>query len=213
MGAHRYGLRDDQWERIEGLLPGRQRSVGRPAEDNRRLWKRCCIAIATGYHARFAGAFRRLPGCAYPVQSSARRGVGKKLFDRLAQDADNDYAMIDSTIVRDHQHSAGALKKKGVDPAIGRSKGGLSTKIHATVDALGNRRDFILPAGKLATWKAPMCCCRNWRPIYCWLTKASMPTNGLQFPCKRRAKSPSSRPRPTARCSGLTTRNFTKPVT
>ena len=29
----------------------------------------------------------------------------------LAADADNEYAMIDSTIVRAHQHSAGAPKK------------------------------------------------------------------------------------------------------
>jgi transposase len=41
----------------------------------------------------------------------ARRGVWKKLFQHLAAEADNEYAMIDSTIVRAHQHSAGALKK------------------------------------------------------------------------------------------------------
>jgi len=35
MGVHRYGLRDDQWERIEGMLPGRKGSVGRPAGNNR----------------------------------------------------------------------------------------------------------------------------------------------------------------------------------
>jgi hypothetical protein len=51
--------------------------------------------------------------------------------------------MIDSTIVRAHQHSAGALKKTGAlkkveDQALGRSRGGLSTKIHALVDALDN---------------------------------------------------------------------------
>jgi hypothetical protein len=33
------------------------------------------------------------------------------LFEHLAGDADNEYAMIDSTIVRAHQHSAGAVKK------------------------------------------------------------------------------------------------------
>lgn len=41
----------------------------------------------------------------------AKRGVWKRIFAYLAQDADNEYAMIDSTIVRAHQHSAGALKK------------------------------------------------------------------------------------------------------
>jgi transposase len=38
-------------------------------------------------------------------------GVWESLFKRLAGDADNEYAMIDSTIVRAHQHSAGARKK------------------------------------------------------------------------------------------------------
>jgi IS5 family transposase len=41
-----------------------------------------------------------------------------------------------------------AHKKDGEDQAIGRSKGGLSTKIHALVDALGNPLDFILTPGQ-----------------------------------------------------------------
>ena len=41
-----------------------------------------------------------------------------------------------------------ALKKDGADQAIGRSKGGLSTKIHATVDALGNPTGFLLTPGQ-----------------------------------------------------------------
>ncbi len=39
-------------------------------------------------------------------------------------------------------------KKDGQDQAIGRSKGGLSTKIHAIVDALGNPTAFFLTAGQ-----------------------------------------------------------------
>src|SRR6202522_2584805 len=48
--------------------------------------------------------------------------------------------MIDSTIVRAHQHAAGARRQKGGADAqgLGRSRGGLSTKIHAASDALGN---------------------------------------------------------------------------
>jgi len=34
--------------------------------------------------------------------------VWQQVFEHLANDADNEYAMIDSTIVRAHQHSAGA---------------------------------------------------------------------------------------------------------
>ena len=56
--------------------------------------------------------------------------------------------MIDSTIVRAHQHSAGAPKKDD-DQAIGRSKGGLSTKVHALVNALGNPLRFLLTPGQV----------------------------------------------------------------
>ena len=41
----------------------------------------------------------------------AKSGIWAKLFQPLAGEADNEYAMIDSTIVRAHQHSAGAIKK------------------------------------------------------------------------------------------------------
>ena len=43
----------------------------------------------------------------------AANGVWEKVFQHLAKEADNEYAMIDSTIVRAHQHSAGAQKKRG----------------------------------------------------------------------------------------------------
>ena len=41
-----------------------------------------------------------------------------------------------------------APKKAGEDQAIGRSRGGLSTKIHALVDALGNPVNFFLTGGE-----------------------------------------------------------------
>ena len=50
----------------------------------------------------------------------SKAGVWRRIFEDLAQDADNEYALIDSTIVRAHQHSAGA-KKEGGCQAIGRS--------------------------------------------------------------------------------------------
>ena len=112
MGVRRYGLRDDQWERIEGMLPGRRGSVGRPARDNR------LFVEAVLYRYRAGIPWRDLPerfGDFRVVHTRfsrwAGRGVWKKLFEHLAADADNEYAMIDSTIVRAHQHSAGACKK------------------------------------------------------------------------------------------------------
>ncbi|MBY0272348.1 MAG: hypothetical protein K2X02_02870 [Alphaproteobacteria bacterium] len=52
-----------------------------------------------------------------------------KIFKFLSEDADDEYNMINSTIVRAHQHSAGAKKSVINAQAIGRSKGGLITKI------------------------------------------------------------------------------------
>src|SRR6202030_3704989 len=77
----------------------------------------------------------------------AKRGVFDRIFKLLASDADNEYMMIDASIVRAHQHSAGARKKNGAQ-AIGRSRGGLTTKIHALVDALGNPVELMLTPGQ-----------------------------------------------------------------
>ena len=55
--------------------------------------------------------------------------------------------MIDATIVRAHQHSAGA--RGGQEhQALGRSCGGFSSKIHAKVDSFGMPLDFVLTAGQ-----------------------------------------------------------------
>ena len=112
MSTKRYGLRDDQWQRIEGLLPGRKGTEGRPANDNRQFVE------AVLYRYRAGIPWRDLPehfGDFRVVHTRlsrwARRGIWKEIFDFLAADADNEYAMIDATIVRAHQHSAGALKK------------------------------------------------------------------------------------------------------
>ena len=51
----RYALRDDQWERIKDLLPGRQDSVGVTASDNR------CFVEAVLYRYRAGIAWRDLP--------------------------------------------------------------------------------------------------------------------------------------------------------
>ncbi len=109
----RYALRDDQWARIKDLLPGRNETVGVTARDNR------LFVEAVLYRYRSGTAWRDLPerfGNWKTVHTRfsrwADKGVWKHVFSELAADADNEYAMIDSTIVRAHQHSAGAPQKK-----------------------------------------------------------------------------------------------------
>ena len=108
----RHALRDDQWAKIKDLLPGRLGSVGVTAADNRRFVE------AVLYRYRAGIPWRDLPEHFGDWKNVHRRfsrwaesGVWQRIFQRLAQDADNEYAMIDSTIVRAHQHSAGAQKK------------------------------------------------------------------------------------------------------
>ncbi|WP_442940943.1 IS5 family transposase [Nostoc sp.] len=146
--TRRYALRDDQWERIKDLLPGTQGYVGVTAKDNR------LFVEAVLYRYRAGIPWRDLPerfGNFRVIHTRFTRwskaGVWQRVFQQLADDADNEYAMIDSTIVRAHQHSAGAKGGSSTE-AIGRSKGGLSTKIHATVDALGNPLSFHLTPGQ-----------------------------------------------------------------
>lgn len=105
----RYALRDDQWERIEQLLPGKASDVGVTARDNR------LFVEAVLYRYRAGIPWRDLPerfGDFRVIHTRhmrwSRKGVWERVFKALAADADNEYAMIDSTIVRAHQHSSGA---------------------------------------------------------------------------------------------------------
>jgi len=116
MTRQRYALRDEQWERIKDLLPGRQGTVGRPAKDNRRFVEGVLYRYRSGVPWRDLperfGAFRVVHT---RFSRWAKRGIWEKVFQPLAGDADHEYAMIDSSIVRAHQHSAGA-RKKGTQP-------------------------------------------------------------------------------------------------
>ena len=121
--ARRYALRDDQWERIKDFLPGREGHVGGTASDNR------LFVDAVLYHYRAGVPWRDLPERFGDWKNTHRRwsrwaesGVWEKVFKPLSADADNEYAVIDSTIVRAHQHSAGAQKKKAKTRPSGEAK-------------------------------------------------------------------------------------------
>ncbi len=82
----------------------------------------------------------------------SKQEVWEKMHIFFANDPDMESIMIDSTVVRAHPCAAGAMKKEGQeqDQALGRSRGGFSTKVHVLVDALGNPLDFILTGGQVA---------------------------------------------------------------
>lgn len=77
-----------------------------------------------------------------------KRNVWKKLFEFVQKDPDMELTMIDSTIVRAHACAAGYGKESQNKEALGRSKGGFSTKIHILVEGLGLPLKFILTPGQ-----------------------------------------------------------------
>lgn len=105
-------LRDEQWKRIDSMLPGKLGDRGRSAEDN-RLFVEAVLWIA-----RTGSPWRDLPS-EFGLWNSAyqrfarwsRSGVWHRVFAALAQDHRFKEVFIDSTIVRAHQHAAGAPKK------------------------------------------------------------------------------------------------------
>lgn len=108
-----YGRRDDQWERIKNLLPGRLGTVGVTAEDNRLLVEAVLYRDCAGIPWRdpperlveWKNVHRRLSRWTKP-------GLWQRVSQALATEADNEYAMIDRTIVHAHQRSAGAPKTR-----------------------------------------------------------------------------------------------------
>lgn len=121
----RYALRDDQWDRVKELLPGKQGDRGATATDNRLFVE----AVLFRYRAGIP--WRDVPerfGDYRVVHTRhmrwSRKGVWELVFKALARDADNEYAMIDSTIVRAHQHSAGARGSSKKRNALADQKAG-----------------------------------------------------------------------------------------
>lgn len=76
----------------------------------------------------------------------SEKGIWEELLQFCVEDPDLESVMIDATIVRAHACAAGYGEQK--TEALGRSKGGFTTKIHVKVDALGNPLKLILTPGQ-----------------------------------------------------------------
>ena len=116
MKFHKH-LREDQWSRTSDYLPGKLSDPGRSGEDNRRfvegvIW----IGRNGGRWRSLSKEYGKWSGVHKRFKRWADKGVWQMIFNTLAEDADMEWVMIDSTIIRAHQHSAGAKGGSKIKP-------------------------------------------------------------------------------------------------
>ena len=115
-------LKDSQWDRIAPRLPGKAGDPGRPAADNRLFVEAVLWIARTGapwrdlpaQFGRWNSVFRRF-------RRWASKGVFETVFKDLSLDPDFEYAIIDGTIIRVHQHGTGAKGGLKIRPLADRA--------------------------------------------------------------------------------------------
>lgn len=107
MGIKRYELSEAQWKRIAPLLPGKPSDPGRTGSDNRLFVNGCLWVLRSGAHWRdLPERYGRWKTIHKRFSRWAHGGVWERVFATLTVDRDNQYLMLDSTIVRAHQQAA-----------------------------------------------------------------------------------------------------------
>lgn len=148
-------LTDEKWEKLKPHLPPQKPIVGRPALDHR------LIINGIMWILRTAAPWRDLPeryGCWQTVASRFYRwrkaGLWDQLFELIQQNGEAEGELdwqvhyVDGTIIRAHQHAAGAAKSTAETEALGRSQGGFSTKVHLRAEGQGKPMSLVLTPGQ-----------------------------------------------------------------
>ena len=126
----RSDMRDFEWNFIETLLPNNSRGVKRV--DDRRVINGILYALRTGIpwqdmpeqYGPWSTIYNRL-------NRWSKTGIWDKIFEAIVDSHNTDTVMVDSTSIRAHPSTA-KLKKTDKRRCLGRSRGGLGTKIHAS---------------------------------------------------------------------------------
>lgn len=112
----RYDLSEAEWRLIEPLLPDKPRGVARV--DDRRVINGIFYVLRTG------SPWRDLPERYGPYTTVynrynrwARAGVWLGIFEALAARSPQSMQLIDSSIIRAHQHAAGAKRGVRITPS------------------------------------------------------------------------------------------------
>ena len=105
----RHELTDEQWQQIKPHLPGQRGDAGRTAGNNRRFVDAVLWIAKTGAPRRdLPERFGRWNSVFQRFNRWCKRGVWQQLMEQIGGDPDLEHLLLDSTIVRAHQHAAGA---------------------------------------------------------------------------------------------------------
>ena len=130
----RYELSDCEWSVIKPMLPNKPRGI--PRVDDRRVLNGIFWTLRSGAPWRdLPEIFGPRTTCYNRFVRWRRAGVWDKIMETLAAAHDAAVLMIDTSIVRVHQNAACIVGNSEQD--MGRSRGGLTSKVHAVVDANG----------------------------------------------------------------------------
>ena len=103
----RYELTDAQWRRVEGFVPGKAGDPGRTGADNRRFVNAVLWVLRSGAHWHDLPArYGKWKTVHKRFTRWAEAGVWERIFAALTADRDNQYLMLDTTLVRAHQQAA-----------------------------------------------------------------------------------------------------------
>ncbi|QNB16062.1 IS5 family transposase [Paraburkholderia tropica] len=142
-------LSDEVLARIESVLPGKEGDPGRTASDNRWFVEAVLWIGRTGCPWRdLPKALGRWHTVYMRFSRWCRKGVWERVIQAAADETEIKHVLIDSLIVRAHQYSAGA--RKNGPQALGRSRGGLTTKLHLAVDNAGRPLLLIATEGQVS---------------------------------------------------------------
>ncbi|MFC4560954.1 IS5 family transposase [Nocardiopsis mangrovi] len=161
-GPGRGDLTDAQWALLHPLLPG-PAACGRPQVRRKRT-----LIDAIRWRTRTGAPWRDLPAGYGPWQTVydlfrrwRQDGTWARILAGLQSHADAQGLItwdvgVDSTVIRAHQHAAGAPKRgrakiterrRSPDHALGRSRGGLTTKIHLACEQAMKPLAVVITAG------------------------------------------------------------------
>ena len=140
-----YELTDHEWTSIRPMLPNKPRGV--PRMNDRRVLNGIFWVLRSGAPWwDLPDSFGPYTTCYNRFVHWRRAGVWGKIMNALAGAHDAAVQMIDTSIVRVHQH--GACITRNRRQSMGRSRGGLTSKIHAVVDSSGLPVRLALTAGE-----------------------------------------------------------------